>query len=517
MSEASPARVLRQRNPQAASGTRAADSHLPAGEDADRAHGNAKGKPERRNSLPGFYSHAYLVHSGIRASPFDKQSPENNYRGFLNLGLLLLFVANVRLVLENYSKYGLLIDFGGFGAPTRDWLMAGLCLALMPVHLAAAVLIESRAAAEIAAKGQPIATAVVPTLHVLNIALEISIPTLVVWFGIYHPLPGMCALFLPTILFLKLISYCLVNRELRQELVDTTRRGQGIPVPKSPRPAEDPVKDSQEAALLETDAPPFDPNELPYPQNLTFGNALYFWLAPTLCYQPVYPRTRRFRKSYFAKRVLELVVVSLAILFLTRQYALPTLQNTRNAKTIGQLAERLLKLSMTSLYIWILGFYLTFHSFLNAFAEALRFGDRRFFGEWWNSTSYGQYWRLWNLPVSTWAKRHIYIPLIRNHALSPMASQLIVFTVSALLHELIIGVPTHVLYGYAALGMLAQVPMIYLDGAVAKIRDALGWRPPKEVSDTVGNLHFWMSFCIIGQPLAIMLFWFDWQRKMGKE
>lgn len=395
---------LRQRG----SRSTATDTELPPSSTPEHPLSNGSGSSstptkhskERRGSLPGFYSHTYLTHTKIRASPFDKESPEQNYRGFLNLALLLLFVTNMRLVVENAQKYGLLLGSGDLGMSARDWVLAGLCLALMPLHLVAAVLIERQSSlTKLPASSSQDWRFI--CLHVLNITLEILIPTLVVWYQIQHPLAGISAIFLPTILFLKLISYVLVNKELKHEREDNIKRNQGINVPKSPRPDEDPAKDALAHAIEDTDHPVFEPQSVKYPDNITLNNIFYFWFAPTLCYQPVYPRTQRFRKSYFFKRLLELVSVGLTIAFLVRQYALPTLINATPAMkeaSPSKLLERLLKLSVTSLYIWILGFYAFFHSFLSAFAEVLRFGDRRFFGEWWNSTSFAQYWREWNLP-----------------------------------------------------------------------------------------------------------------------
>ncbi len=42
-----------------------------------------------------------------------------------------------------------------------------------------------------------------------------------------------------------------------------------------------------------------------------------------------------------------------------------------------------------------------------------------------------------------------------------------------------------------------QVPMVYLTE----------WMRRKSQSPLVGNLVFWLSFCVIGQPLAVMLYW----------
>lgn len=45
-----------------------------------------------------------------------------------------------------------------------------------------------------------------------------------------------------------------------------------------------------------------------YPSNLTLGNMFYFLCAPTLCYQTDYPRSTRFRKRWFMRRCIELLV-----------------------------------------------------------------------------------------------------------------------------------------------------------------------------------------------------------------
>lgn len=34
-------------------------------------------------------------------------------------------------------------------------------------------------------------------------------------------------------------------------------------------------------------------------------------------------------------------------------------------------------------------------------------------------------------------------------------------------------------------------------------------------SDRIGNAIFWMSFCILGQPLSIMLYYHDWRKDHG--
>ena len=48
--------------------------------------------------------------------------------------------------------------------------------------------------------------------------------------------------------------------------------------------------------------------------------------------------------------------------------------------------------------------------------------------------------------------------------------------------------------------MLATAPLEKMKGATGK---------------TVGNAIFWVSFCLVGQPLAALLYFFAWQAKYG--
>ena len=61
--------------------------------------------------------------------------------------------------------------------------------------------------------------------------------------------------------------------------------------------------------------------------------------------------------------------------------------------------ERVLKLAIPSHALWLMGFYLFFHSFLNLGGELLQFADRDFYHDWWNSRNVEKFWQNWNLPV----------------------------------------------------------------------------------------------------------------------
>lgn len=161
-------------------------------------------------------------------------------------------------------------------------------------------------------------------------------------------LVGSAALVIALILFLKLISYALVNRELR-EMYLLCENGEG-----------------------NTGTPAVLGHSHKYPNNISPSNILYFWWAPTLCYQPSYPRSPRFRTTFFLKRVSELVVCLVTMYLLAEQYAKPTLENSLKALEESNyvvIVERVLKLSTTAVVIWLLMFYALFHAFLNALSE----------------------------------------------------------------------------------------------------------------------------------------------------
>ena len=48
--------------------------------------------------------------------------------------------------------------------------------------------------------------------------------------------------------------------------------------------------------------------------------------------------------------------------------------------------------------------------------------------------------------------------------------------------------------------ILATLPLEHMQGTNGKI---------------LGNCIFWVSFCLVGQPLAALLYFFAWQAKYG--
>ncbi|KAI9880211.1 MAG: hypothetical protein M1830_004797 [Pleopsidium flavum] len=475
------------------------------------------GQPSR--NVEKRYRHIAAVHSRPRTSCLSHDSDAApSFLGFRNLMVIVLIVMNLRLMVENFmkvlqpvclrfitakrKKYGVLICVRCHDYRRQDIILGAILYALIPCHLFVAYIIELAAAQQ--AKGElgrrkksdaglkdisqiseqkefQSTWRNIALAHTINATLCLFITTIVVYNYIYHPLIGTLCELHAIIVWLKNCSYAFTNRDLRHALLH--------PGPASPLPD-----------IYST---------CPYPRNISLSNLVYFWWAPTLVYQPVYPRSSHIRWTFVFKRLAEVAGLSVFIWLASAQYAAPVLRNSLDkiaTLNIASIIERLMKLSTISMVIWLAGFFALFQSFLNALAEITRFGDREFYTDWWNSPSVGIYWRTWNKPVYQFMKRHIYSPIVGRGWSSHVGSA-VVFVFSGILHELLVGVPTHNIIGVAFIGMIVQLPLIAVTLPLEKMQGIN--------SKIVGNCIFWVSFCLVGQPLAALLYFFAWQAKYG--
>jgi diacylglycerol O-acyltransferase-1 len=106
---------------------------------------------------------------------------------------------------------------------------------------------------------------------------------------------------------------------------------------------------------------------------------------------------------------------------------------------------------------------------------------------------------MWNLPVHYWFIRHLYNPLLKK-GYSKSAANLTVFLISAVAHEYLVSVPLGVISFYAFLAMILQSPIIYLE---KKLNKAL-----KIDTSQLGNVSFWISYCILGQPICVSIYYY---------
>lgn len=426
-----------------------------------------------------------------RDSLFSWSSGFSDFTGFVNWGFLLLSMGGARLLLENLIKYGIRIDPGqwinvltGSRSGEVEHLALYLCLyAVVPVGIC---LLLERGIAEnkIPAKIGTIA-------HIVNLSLLVTLPMVVIYLNssTFSLVGAEYVCFLYSILFLKLWSYIQVNIWCRAARISSTKslRRQSISLSKLSNGCV-PNGDAEKDTLIH------------YPDNLTVKDMAYFFLAPTLCYELNFPRTDRIRKRFLLKRLLEVMLLLQLMLCLFQQWITPSVKNSLipfSNMDVMKATERLLKLAIPNHLVWLIFFYLVFHSYLNVMGELLYFADRNFYSDWWNATNIDIFWRSWNLPVHRWAVRHLYLPLIEIGHSKTLAS-VAVFFISAFFHEYLVSVPLRTFKVWAFLGMMSQLPLSFFSRYIEK---RLGPR--------FGNMIVWASL-IVGQPLCIMMYYHDY-------
>ncbi|GFR48230.1 hypothetical protein Agub_g10091, partial [Astrephomene gubernaculifera] len=462
------------------------------------------------------------VHTAGRFSLLSSERVwHEKHTGLYNLALIILVLTNFRLALENALKYGWRLNpvvvVGDLLAGRGGSLGAGggvvnvPLVATYPCLLAAAGLswgVEVAGWALLAGEMRlrdrlskrsdlpaPALSAALASrarahewlLFLLNTATTscvIGLPWAVIYLTKAEPISGGILIGLAVVLWMKLVSYHHCCADLRQ----ARRAGELRPGERGS--ADTPAGGAEWGPLAR------------YPENLTARNMLYFLAVPTLTYQVNYPRSRSIRGRWLLRRCFELAISLTALAIIIGQYIQPTVNNSMGPlrqMDLPRVVERVLKLALPSTYAWLLLFYALFHLWLNVLAELTRFGDREFYKDWWNAATVGEYWKLWNMPVHRWLLRHVYFPAIRA-GWPRFWSVVLTFFVSAVFHELVLGVPLHLVRLWAFGGIMFQVPLIM---ATEKLRKRLN-------RDELGNYIFWIAFCVVGQPVCVLLYYHDY-------
>ncbi|XP_057647316.1 sterol O-acyltransferase 2 [Chionomys nivalis] len=171
----------------------------------------------------------------------------------------------------------------------------------------------------------------------------------------------------------------------------------------------------------------------------SFSSYLYFLFCPTLIYRETYPRTPSIRWNYVAKNFAQALGCILYACFILCRLCVPVFANmSREPFSTRALLLSVLHATGPGIFMLLLIFFAFLHCWLNAFAEMLRFGDRMFYRDWWNSTSFSNYYRTWNVVVHDWLYSYVYqdgLWLLGRQ--SRRAAMLGVFLMSATVHEYI--------------------------------------------------------------------------------
>ncbi|XP_043563221.1 diacylglycerol O-acyltransferase 1-like [Chiloscyllium plagiosum] len=250
-----------------------------------------------------------------------------------------------------------------------------------------------------------------------------------------------------SIMFMKLYSYHEVNRWLREEWAPLGLKS-AIKHPGISSCASDP-SNTGGGNLQQL---------VTFPDNLTVKDLYYFLFAPTLCYQMNFPRSSKIRIRFLLRRLLEMIFLIHVFIGLIQQWVLPVTRNSMQPfveMNLTMMINQLLLIAIPNHFMWLIFFHWFFHSTLNFIAELMRFGDRRFYRDWWNSETLTYFWSNSNIILHKWYMRHIYRPLIEK-GYSKWEGQASVFVLSALYHEYLIAAPLRMFRMWLFIEMMLQ-------------------------------------------------------------
>ncbi|XP_051868597.1 sterol O-acyltransferase 1 isoform X3 [Pristis pectinata] len=173
-----------------------------------------------------------------------------------------------------------------------------------------------------------------------------------------------------------------------------------------------------------------------------FSHYLYFLFAPTLIYRDNYPRNPTIRWSYVATKFAQVLGCLFYAYYIFVRLCIPLFRNiSREPFSLKVLVLCIFNSILPGVLVLFLAFFAFLHCWLNAFAEMLQFADRMFYKDWWNSTSFANYYRTWNVVVHDWLYYYAYKDFLWlfTHRFRA-AAMLSVFTVSAVVHEYVLAV-----------------------------------------------------------------------------
>lgn len=224
-----------------------------------------------------------------------------------------------------------------------------------------------------------------------------------------------------------------------------------------------------------------------------FHKYLYFLFAPTLLFRDEYPRTSTIRWRFALARFLEVVAVAFLYNYIYDHHIKHNFENfCLQESNASNITIKLFGMLMPGIIIFLAGFYMILHAWLNFTAELLRFGDRMFYRDWWTVSNYEAYYRNWNVVVHDWLYEYIYKDCYKYvFKGSKGLSSLTVFTISAIFHEYVLGYALQVTF-----------PVIFIFfGVIGVFLIFVTRNTPKNL----GNIFLWFSL-IYGNCWIISLY-----------
>ncbi|ESN97515.1 hypothetical protein HELRODRAFT_114186 [Helobdella robusta] len=228
-----------------------------------------------------------------------------------------------------------------------------------------------------------------------------------------------------------------------------------------------------------------------------FTKYLYFLFAPTLLYRDEYPRSPGpIRWDYVVSNFGQVFACLFYIHYIFERFCIPVFKNfDHHFVTPRHFVVSVFSCMLPATLLLFIGFFAILHSWLNAFAEMLRFADRLFYKDWWNSPSFSNWYRTWNVVVHDWLYTYIYqdFSLIVRKC-SRTFHMAIVFLLSAIVHEYIFSVAFGFFY-----------PVLFF--MFAGLGFGFTFLPLK--SQMCGNVFLWVAL-FFGNGIIMCLYSMEW-------
>ncbi|XP_037623100.1 sterol O-acyltransferase 2 [Sebastes umbrosus] len=260
--------------------------------------------------------------------------------------------------------------------------------------------------------------------------------TLVVWGSLYHSFPSKLGLSLGTILVLSVVQICVlgmfpIHVAVHYQLPPASRLIVILEQIRFLMKSYSFMRETAPVIMKNT------PKEGESPRFPTLSSYLYFLFCPTLIYRESYPRNTHIRWKYVGVTLGMLLGCLFYSNFILVRLCVPVFRPETNQP----FSKRNMILSvfnsiLPGIMLLLLCFFAFLHCWLNLFGELLRFADRMFYKDWWNSTSFTNYYRTWNIVVHDWLYYYGYRDFLwLSNRKFRTAAMFFVFIVSAVVHE----------------------------------------------------------------------------------
>ncbi|CAF0705986.1 unnamed protein product [Brachionus calyciflorus] len=233
-----------------------------------------------------------------------------------------------------------------------------------------------------------------------------------------------------------------------------------------------------------------------------FSCYLYFLFAPTLVYRDNYPRNSRIRWKNVCSNFAQVLGAILYTHYIFSRFCIPVFKHfNTDSVTLKMFIHSILNCTLPGTLLLLVAFFAFLHCWLNAWAEMLRFSDRMFYKDWWNSTNFSNYYRTWNVVVHDWLYTYIYKDLFHLFGKeNKTLCQFGIFFLSAIFHEYILTLA----FGYF-------YPVMFLQfGAIGFL--CLFIKSNK--NENFWNLILWMGL-LIGLGGQMCLYSIEWYARQN--